>query len=620
MKKTIVCGIFALMTAAMASTALAQPVNYNSTVAMPERGLTIHFLGADNGMVRITGDGKYVLLPVEESAPDAYIRVDVNSKLEHEFNCRLAQTKVDYYVPFDLTPYRKLGKVLLDMRHPHEGRNSRPAREAMWAKHIKLSNTFDTKNTEKFRPLLHFTPIYGWMNDPNGMVYKDGEYHLSFQYGPYGSTWNNMTWGHAVSRDMITWEQLDHIIIPNGLGAIFSGSSVVDKNNTAGFGRDAIIAIFTSAGHKQIQSLAYSNDNGRTYKIYDGNPIISSDKECRDPNMFWNEKTGRWNLVLASPLEHEDIFYSSTNLKDWTFESSFGKGYGCQEGIWECPDLMQLPVRGTNENKWVLVCNINPGFIYGGSGTQYFIGEFDGHKFTCDDAPGVTKWMDWGKDHYATVSWANAPQDRHLAIAWMSNWQYADRVPTMQFRSANSIPRELDLFRDDDGKLQMGVNPVKEFDSYRGTAIKYGSFAFNNKAVSKALPKENDGVCDIVLDLNAGSATQVDITLSNSLGEKVVMTYDIEARKFSMDRRKSGITDFSAEFPGVTAAPAPKGKQQSLRLIIDRSSIEAFDGQGRFAMTNLVFPNEPYNTITVAASKGKGKVTNLTVYPLKPGH
>lgn len=579
-------------------------------------GLKVHHLGANHTLIQVLDQQKYLLLPIEEAAPEATVNVLVNNKVDQTMQVRLAITRVDYWVPFELNQYK--GKsVSLDI---HTGNNRANVRDAMadacWSG-ITLSDTYDTENREKFRPLYHHTPFYGWMNDPNGMFYKDGTYHLYFQYNPYGSMWGNMNWGHSSSKDLVHWEHHPVAIAPNGLGTVFSGSSVVDKNNTAGFGKDAVIAIYTSAGASQIQSLAYSTDNGMTFQTYEGNPIITSDKECRDPNMFWHEKSGKWILVLAAALEKEMWIYSSPDLKNWTKESAFGKGYGAQEGVWECPDLMELPVRGTDQTKWVLICNINPGGPFGGSAAQYFVGDFDGKTFTCDSPSEVTKWMDYGKDHYATVSWSNAPENRHTVIAWMSNWQYANNVPTQQYRSANSLPRDLELFQGEDGGYYVAVLPAPEVEALRGKkAMKYGSFPVGTKKVSKKLPTENSGVCEIALDLTARSADVIYITLANAKGEETVMTYDLTKHTFSMDRTKSGLTEFSKDFPAVTTAPCPKGDKQSLRLFIDRCSIEAFEGEGRFAMTNLVFPEEPYTTIAVSAAKGAGRVNHLTVYPL----
>ena len=449
-----------------------------------------------------------------------------------------------------------------------------------WEK-MKYSDSFDTKNVEKHRPAYHHTPAYGWMNDPNGMFYKDGVWHLYYQYNPYGSQWENMSWGHSTSTDLMTWTPQPVALMGDGLGTMFSGSCVVDHKNTAGFGEGAVIAFYTTAGPSQTQSMAYSTDNGKTFTKYEKNPIItSSARDFRDPHVFWNEEAGFWNLILAAGQEMQ--IYSSQNLKDWKLESSFGKEYGNHGGVWECPDLMKMPVKGTDKEKWMLICNINPGGPFGGSATQYFIGSFDGHKFVCEDEPSETKWMDYGKDHYATVTFDNAPDNRRCAIAWMSNWQYANIVPTMQFRSANSIVRDLGLF-EYKGETYCSVSPAKEMAKARGKRL--------------SAPSEN---CEIVVTLSGDAQ----ITLRNSKNERVVMTYDAQEETFDMDRRLSGNISFSDAFPVSTVSPT-YGKVRELRIFVDKCSIEAFDGEGKMCMTNLVFPSEPYNRISV---KGKAKV------------
>lgn len=579
-------------------------------------GLNVHQLGTNHSIVQVKEPRKYLLFPVEEAAPEATINLLINNKCDQSFQVRLALNRVDYWVPFELQPYQ--GKTVSfdihtanDYSYVHENNA-----DACW-KALRLADTFDAANREEFRPLYHHTPLWGWMNDPNGMFCKNGEYHLYFQYNPYGSMWGNMNWGHSSSKDLVNWTHHPIAIQPNGWGTVFSGSSVVDKENTAGFGKDAIVAIYTSAGASQMQSLAYSTDDGKTFQTYENNPIITSEKECRDPNMFWHEKSGKWVLILADALEHETWIYTSSDLKNWTKESSFGQGYGAQDGVWECPDLMELPVRGTEETKWVLICNINPGGPFGGSATQYFVGDFDGKRFTCDTKPEVTKWLDYGKDHYAAVSWSNMPDNRHSIIAWMSNWQYANNVPTFQFRSANSLPRDLELCKDEKGDYYVAVTPSSELTAMRASkALNYGSFSVGKKGVSRKLPTANSGICEITVNLSANTAEQVNIILSNADGEQTVMIYDIEAHTFSMDRTKSGLTAFSGDFPATTVAPTSIEKRQSLRLFIDRSSIEVFDGEGRFAMTNLVFPEKPYTTISITADNGSCKVNNLTIYPL----
>ncbi len=531
-------------------------------------------LGDSHAMLKLQQGQRYLLLPVEEKADMAHVRVIKDNNVVQTLNTRLAVDKVDYYVPLELK-----GSNLLDILFRGDRRTKGALSELACWREMKYSQTFDTTNREAFRPIYHHTPAYGWMNDPNGMFYKDGVWHLYYQYNPYGSQWENMTWGHSTSRDLVHWEAQPIAIAPDALGSIFSGSCVVDKDNTAGFGKNAIIAYYTSAGDSQTQSMAYSTDNGRTFTKYSGNPVLTAAvPDFRDPHLFWHEPTRRWIMILAVGQEMQ--IFSSANLKQWTMESRFGAEYGGHGGVWECPDLFQLPVRGTGQQKWVLVCNINPGGPFGGSATQYFVGDFDGHRFTCESSPKVTKWLDYGKDHYATVTFDNAPNGRRVAIAWMSNWQYANEWPVKQFRSANSIARELDLFVDG-SETYCGVAPAEEMLAMRGKKVKQPTEA-----------------CEIVVSVK-GSA---DITLQNAKGEEVAMHYDAHKQEFTMDRTKSGNTAFSEAFPCTTMAPT-HGQLKQLRIFIDRCSIEVFDADGRMAMTNLVFPSEPYNSLKVKGGK-----------------
>lgn len=533
--------------------------------------MKIEQMANDNSLIRIAPNAKskYILLPIEEKAPEAAMKVICNNMQQRTLYIRLALTKVDYYVPFELSEYQ--GKNLVLQTHLNIDRsNGRGAKSEICWENIKLSDTFDTANKEKFRPEFHHTPVYAWMNDPNGMFYLNGEWHLYYQYGPYGSMWNNMTWGHSVTRDLIHWEHRPSAIFPDAHGSIFSGSCVVDHENTAGFGKDAVIALYTSAGDVQSQSLAYSLDGGNTFTKYDGNPILTSDiPDFRDPNMFWNEDIKAWNLILACGQEMR--LYSSPNLIDWTEESRFGLGLGNHEGVWECPDLMKLPVEGTNESKWVLICNINPGGPAGGSATQYFVGDFDGHKFTVDNTSrylnGNALWQDYGMDHYATVSFSNAPEGRHTMIAWMSNWLYANDVPTMQFRSANSITREPYLYKVGN-ELFMGSRPSPEYD---------------NSSLDKVLKVK-------------GNTT---VTLSNDEGEEFIITYDQKAMTLTCDRSKSGITNFNQHFASKPVVAPVHKKLTQLRVFVDNSSVEVFGNNGEVCLTNLVFPKSKFNHISV---------------------
>lgn len=553
---------------------LAIAALFMCSLQLPAQKIDIEPLSGENTLVRIAASrqSRYLLLPIEEKAPEAIVKIISGNSLSRTINVRLALDKVDYFVPLDLQEW-KGEDIKLMIRLFVDRTNGRDVHsEICWTK-MKLSDNFDKENKEKLRPSFHHTPQYGWMNDPNGMFYLDGEWHLYYQWGPFGSMWNNMTWGHSVSRDLIHWEHRAEAIKPDALGAIFSGSCVVDYNNTAGFGEGAVIALYTSAAEVQSQSLAYSLDGGNTFIKYEGNPVLTSDiVDFRDPNMFWNEETGKWNLILACGQEMR--IYTSDNLIDWKEESRFGKSYGNHDGVWECPDFFKLPVEGTDEEKWVLFCNINPGGPAGGSATQYFIGTFDGYKFTVDDVDryldGKALWQDYGKDHYAAVSFSNAPDGRHTMIAWMSNWEYANIVPTMQFRSANTIARDPFLYKVDD-KIYLGSRPAKEYDEA----------GLDNTV-------KINGSCKVIL--------------SNDKGEEFVINYDQKAMTLSCDRSRSGITEFSQNFNVTATAPVYR-KITSLRIFIDNSSIEVFGNNGEVCLTSLVFPSEPLTTLTVSKNK-----------------
>lgn len=447
--------------------------------------------------------------------------------------------------------------------------------------------------TETYRPAYHHTPATGWMNDPNGMFYDDVNHvwHLYYQYNPYATTWGNMTWAHSTSKDLIHWEAQPNAIMPDSLGTIFSGSAVIDKNNTAGFGENTVVAMFTySEKVGQIQAIAYSTDGGYTFTKYEGNPVLTADiKDFRDPKVFWNDADQLWNLVLAAGQEVR--FYSSPNLKEWTYLSSFGEGYGCHNGVWECPDLIRF------EDKDVLIVNINPGGINGGSATQYFVGNWDGKQFTIDPSQGTDSyWMDYGKDHYATVSFYNAPDNRKVVLAWMSNWQYAEMVPTEAFRSANSIPRDLTLVQKGD-KYQLLVQPSPEMSVL---AIPTYELSYDGSAPATLTLNTVEMVGLVHLHIKAATPTQEDvILLQNSKSEQVRILINRQTRTLSMDRQSSGKTNFHREFPTVIKAPLPQGEDFDIDLYLDRSSIELFMNNGELVMTNIIFPSQPLTRLTI---------------------
>ncbi len=527
---------------------------------------------------------RLLLLPIEESAPTAQIDYSSSDGDPITLNVKLARGKVDYYVPLAVKGLNTEGKI-----------KNLPDSAVAWSA-MKFSNKYEA-NEEKFRPHYHFSPSHGWMNDPNGMVYKDGEYHLFYQYNPYGATWGNMHWGHAVSRNLVDWEHLPVAITPDKNGAAYSGSSVVDHNNVAGFGAGAIVSFYTSKSNREAQSIAYSTDNGRTFTKYEGNPVLcSTERDFRDPKVIYHTDSKQYIMALAVGQNIE--FYSSKNLKDWHFESKFGERYGVHGtgyAVWECPDLVELNVQGTNEKRWVLLVNINGhGPASGGSATQYFIGDFDGHKFTCEDDEKQVKWQDYGKDHYAAVTWSNSPDERTLAIAWMSNWQYANQVPTKCFRSTNTIVRSLSLFSHD-GDLFLASTPVEELE--------------HNRVRTKKIAQ----TAQITFSLERGDEDMATFSLENSLGERVDFSVNFLDNSVVVDRTKSGDTSFSGAFAVAAKAPI-MGEGYHFNIYIDTASVECFVNDGKTSLTNIVFPTEPYDNLHF---NNNCKVKDLKIYKIK---
>ncbi len=482
---------------------------------------------------------------------------------------------------------------------------------------------------EAHRPQFHFTPRTGWMNDPNGMVYHNGEYHLFYQHNPDSTVWGPMHWGHAVSKDMIRWEHLPIALYPDSLGTIFSGSAVVDVNNTSGLGtkeNPPMVAIFTShntegekAGRKdfQTQSIAYSTDNGRTWKKYEGNPVLPNPgiRDFRDPKVSWHEASKGWVMILAV-ADHVEL-YGSKNLKSWNKLSQFGKTYGSHGGVWECPDLFPLELDG--KQKWVMLVSINPGGPNGGSATQYFTGNFDGKTFTPDAPAATTRWIDYGKDNYAGVTWSNVPASdgRRLFMGWMSNWQYANVVPTASWRSATTVARELRLKNTPQG-IRLISQPVKELASIRGASVQLPGRTIEGEAdITKEVSFAPTG--ELLLNFDAtGQREDFGIQLSNPQGQQVLIGYEAAKKRFYVDRSQSGKNDFSKDFGGRHYAPRTSSdKSVSLHLVIDVASVELFADNGEVVMTEIFFPDTPYNQLKVFSKEGAVKVTSGQFTPLK---
>lgn len=571
-------------------------------------GIRIEMQNDSVALLTVAHPTKYLLLPVQEKAGESQVCLTTGNPTDTPMDVRLAHEQVDYYVPFALP--QASATIRIESKELQQ----------LCLDSIRLSDSFDTANREKYRPLYHHTPLFGWMNDANGLIYKDGEYHLFYQYNPYGSMWGNMHWGHSVSRDLVSWEHLPIALERDTLGHIFSGSSVVDFNNSAGYGEGSMISFYTSASDKngQIQCMAYSTDNGRTFTKYEANPVLrpfDGLKDFRDPKVFWYEPEKKWVMVVSADKEMR--FYSSTDLKEWSYLSGFGEGHGVQPSQFECPDFFELAIDGNpQQKKWVLIVNINPGGIFGGSATQYFVGDFDGTTFTCDTKPEVVKWLDWGKDHYATVCFSNTA-DRVIAVPWMSNWQYANTVPTKQFRSANALPRELTLYKEKND-IYVAANPVKEVEKLRAESIAINDFDFEEGCHIDTILPNNEGAYELNLALQSATADTYGFKLRNESGEYVDIYIDAKAGKVYMDRTRSGQTDFSPkEFAVATWGEISKNTAHTFQVFVDKCSIELFVDGGKVAMTNLVFPETPYNLIEFHAEGGKASVKNMHIYKLK---
>ena len=480
--------------------------------------------------------------------------------------------------------------------------------------------------TEKYRPQFHFTPEEKWMNDPNGLVYNNGNYHLFYQYYPDSTVWGPMHWGHAISKDLVKWEHKPVALFPDENGLIFSGSAVMDKNNTSGFGTEdktAMVAIFTyhdmegeKAGRKdfQTQGIAYSLDDGDSWTKYEGNPVIGNDgiKDFRDPKVFWNEKKQNWTMLLVAG-DHLQI-WSSSNLKEWKKVSEFGKDKGAHGGVWECPDLFPLKIEGSDEEKWVLLISINPGAPNGGSGTQYFIGDFDGTTFTTDQTEN--KWIDLGRDDYAGVTYNNAPNDERIFIGWMSNWDYARETPTEKWRSAMTIPRKLTLRKIGD-EITLVNYPVTNFDKY--VALAYPESELDIQVDRKRIiPLKYSNQSQIKFTLNKPN---VELYFSNEIGDSLNIQIDRDKKVMQFDRMKSGKTDFSEKFaPSIQQIEIPNLPDDpiEIRMLLDHSSIEVFINGGQYVMTDQIFPNDYYTALTIVNTSNEDlKIDDFTEHKVE---
>jgi fructan beta-fructosidase len=471
---------------------------------------------------------------------------------------------------------------------------------------------------------LHFSPQTKWMNDPNGLIYYKGEYHLFYQYYPEAMVWGPMHWGHAVSEDLFHWKHLPVALYPDSLGLIFSGSAVVDTNNTSGFGskdNPPLVAIFTyhsmekeKAGKTdyQNQGIAFSIDSGRTWTKYENNPVLKNQgiKDFRDPKVFWHQQSNKWVMTLAVK-DHVEL-WGSADLKSWSKLSDFGIDYGGHGGVWECPDLFEAPVEGTQEKKWVMLVSINPGGPNGGSATQYFIGDFDGKTFTTNAEKSQSIWIDYGPDNYAGVTFSNIADGRKIFLGWMSNWAYAEAVPTDPWRSANTIPRDVTL-TNVNGKLYVKSLPSQELQGIVKTSRNFGDADIKDSLVIAS--EQLDPALSVVSA--TFEAKDFAFVLSNSSGEEVSVGYEKLTNRFYLDRGKTGKTNFSKNYNALAYAPRfAKSDSITVTMVTDVSSVEVFFDDGISVLTGLYFTNEKLTTLTIKTSSPV-KVRNIKGTPLK---
>ncbi|MFI2856247.1 glycoside hydrolase family 32 protein [Paenibacillus sp. JSM ZJ436] len=478
---------------------------------------------------------------------------------------------------------------------------------------------------QNYRGVYHFSPREKWMNDPNGMVYFEGEYHLFFQHHPDGMTWGPMHWGHAVSNDLVSWEELPIALAPDELGMIFSGSAVVDWNNTTEFFEDkpGLVAIFTHHLEMpdgkpaiQRQSLAYSKDKGRTWTRYEGNPVLEHESfiDFRDPKVFWHKETNQWVMIIA--CGQTVCLYHSPDLKSWTFASEFGEGIGSHDGVWECPDLFPLAIDGDPSNtKWVMLVSIgaDPAFVEG-SRTQYFTGDFDGKVFTPDEDSMNVRWLDYGRDNYAGVSWSDMPAEdgRRLFIGWMSNWMYANQTPTEVFRGAMTIARELYL-ESRNGEVILVQKPAREMESARIRVLSMKDAAV--KDINARLNELNLESYEIVAQFPRHKSASFKVRVG--AGQQTVIGIHGDTEELYVDRMASGQHDFHEHFQGHHSAKLKAaGPSYDLRIYVDRSSVEVFSNGGQAVITDLIFPKPESSGIAVFAENDL--LISLDIYKLIP--
>jgi sucrose-6-phosphate hydrolase SacC (GH32 family) len=487
-------------------------------------------------------------------------------------------------------------------------------------------DSLSVDDLSRFRPLYHFSPPKNWTNDPNGMVYAHGEYHLFYQYNPYDNKWGHMTWAHAISKDLVSWEHLPIAIPENEQDSImiFSGSAVVDEQNTSGFGtkeNPPMVAIYTAHYHsqdpkkaKQNQHIAFSTDKGRTWVKYEKNPVIElGKKDFRDPNVFWHEQSKQWVMAVVLPLEHKCLFYGSKNLKGWQKLSEFGEA-GDQRKIWECPALIELPT-DKGKNKWVLlISSAHPDSTNQYVGMQYFIGNFDGKNFKNDNPPSTTLWLEYGKDFYAAIPWNQTPDKRKIICAWMSNWAYASELPTSPWRGQMSIPRTIALQSYPEG-IRLSQQPIKELEKLRKKNHHFENIEINGD--SDLLKEIQGNTLEIKVSFEIQDSKEFGLKVAQGLSQSTIIGYEVANQQLYTDRRQSGIVNFKSNFPSKDYAPLlAENGTVSLHIFLDKCSVEVFGNGGKVAMTSLIFPDKESQKLALFALAGKTKIKTLDIWEL----
>ena len=555
----------------------------------------------------VVADKRYLLLPVKNRSAMRKMTVAVDGRVEREMSIELADGDPDWWAVLDVAAWSGKPLRLEVDRLPNGSRGLEQVTQSDALPEGDLA-------ARKDRPLFHFAPPRGWINDPNGLVFHDGEYHLFYQFNPYGTRWQNMSWGHAVSRDLVGWEDLGVALHQQDGVMIFSGQATVDHHNTSGFGKGGkppLVAAYTGHrvdGTRQTQDLAFSLDDGRTWTKYAKNPVLDiNNPNFRDPKVFWHEATKKWVMAVVMADERRVHLYGSPNLREWRFLSHFGPAGAPKKSNWECPDLFTLGVEGTNETKWVLHVGMGEGAVAGGAGGEYFVGEFDGTTFTSDEPLDTVRWTDFGKDFYASVTWENIPASdgRRIWIGWMNNWRYANDIPTARdWRGMMSVPRTLGLRRAEGGLLRMTQRPVQELKALRGAhrAVKPTRL---DGGVATVHDRGGEAV-EVVAELTPRGAREFGLKVRVGKGQETLVGYDVAKQELFIDRTKSGNTAFHPDFPGRHAAPLKAGPDGRVKLhvLVDRYSVEVFGNDGEAAVTDLIFPSAESQAVQVYADGG----------------